>query len=243
MNDQDDLERRLAAWLTETARPMPPDLLDDIVATAPRVQRPGIRATFRSGRRLQVAVGAVAAAVVLAVGVGAALRPPVLPGATGTPMPSVGPSPTDTPGPSFPPATGTPEASIRLGEWHRNNYNAGEEQLLCREGTSSWTCDYVVPDGSGLFEGQNVTDAWTCPAWFPSTICDNVTAVYHGVLVLFPPGGETPGPFDRVSQDYVVTDVAGQAVLQLFWVDQFVCPWYRTFEEALAADYNCVFAP
>jgi hypothetical protein len=134
-------------------------------------------------------------------------------------------------------------ASSQQAEWHRNNYNAGEEQLLCREGTSSWACTYQVPDGSGHFSGRNVTGAWSCPEWFPSAICDNVVAVYHGVAMYVPSGGVPDGPSFLVSQDYVVTNVAGQAVLQLYWVDRFVCPWYRTFEEALAADYNCVFAP
>jgi hypothetical protein len=129
------------------------------------------------------------------------------------------------------------------GEWHRNNYNAGEEKLICREATPSWTCNYQVPDGMGWFSGQNVTASWTCPEWFPSTICDNVTAVYHGHAVYVPVGAQVSGPSFRVSQDYVITEVEGQAVLQLYWVDQFVCPWYRTYEEALAADFNCVFAP
>jgi hypothetical protein len=25
--------------------------------------------------------------------------------------------------------------------------------------------------------------------------------------------------------------------------DRFYCPWFRTYEEALAADYTCTFAP
>jgi hypothetical protein len=133
-------------------------------------------------------------------------------------------------------------SGARQGQWHRNNYNQGEEQLVCREATPSWTCNYQVPDGTGWFSGPNVSASWTCPEWFPSTICDNVTAVYHGRAV-YVPDGASPGPAAVVSQDYVITEVDGQPVLQLYWVDQFVCPWYRTFEEALAADYNCVFAP
>jgi hypothetical protein len=127
-------------------------------------------------------------------------------------------------------------------EWHRNNYNAGEEILTCREGAASWTCTYRIPDGTGRFSGTNVSDSWTCPGWFPSAICGNVTAVYHGRFLFVPAGGADESPV-VVSQDYVITEVAGQAVLQLYWVDQFVCPWYRTHEEAFAADFNCVFAP
>jgi hypothetical protein len=140
---------------------------------------------------------------------------------------------------SAPALAGTPGALN--GEWHRNNYNAGEEQLFCREATPSWTCQYQIPDGTGRFSGQDVTDSWTCPEWFPSGICDNVTAVYHGRFMFVPAGGASDAP-TLVSQDYVVTSVDGQQVLQLYWVDQFVCPWYRSYEEALAADFNCVFA-
>jgi hypothetical protein len=130
----------------------------------------------------------------------------------------------------------------QAGEWHRNNYNAGEEVLLCRESTPSWTCTYRVPDGTGWFSGQDITASWTCPEWFPSTMCDNVTAVYHGRTVYLPVGGSSGDSF-IVKQDYVVTEVEGQAVLQLYWIDRFVCPWYRTYDEALAADFNCTFAP
>jgi hypothetical protein len=144
---------------------------------------------------------------------------------------------------SAPTVAATRDAAPSSGEWHRNNYNAGEEQLFCLEASPSWTCSYRVDDGAGWFSGRNVTDSWTCPAWFPSAICENVTAVYHGLAVYVPTGSELSGPSGRVSQDYVITDVEGQAVLQLYWVDRFVCPWYRTFEEALAADFECVFAP
>ena len=48
-------------------------------------------------------------------------------------------------------------------------------------------------------------------------------------------------------QDYVVTDVAGQSVLTEYWIDQFGCPWFRTFDEAVTAnpgsEFDRVFAP
>src|SRR5215204_5586305 len=61
-------------------------------------------------------------------------------------------------------------------EWHRNNYNAGEEQQTCREGAQSWTCTYRLPEATGWFSGRDVTATWTCPAWFPGSICENVLA-------------------------------------------------------------------
>jgi hypothetical protein len=139
------------------------------------------------------------------------------------------------------PAVAAPAAQD--AEWHRNNYNAGEEVLTCREAAPSWTCTYHVPDATGWFSGRNVTGSWICPGWFPSAICDNVEAVYQGVAVYGPPDGRVSGPTFMVSEDYVLTRVDGQPVLQLYWVDRFVCPWYRTSEEAFAADFNCIFAP
>ncbi len=44
-------------------------------------------------------------------------------------------------------------------------------------------------------------------------------------------------------QEYIVTNVGGQEILQQYFVDMFYCPWFRTWEEALAADFNCTFAP
>jgi hypothetical protein len=117
------------------------------------------------------------------------------------------------------------------------------ERLVCREDVSSWTCTYLIPDASGFFSGRNVTDSWSCPSWFPGKICRNVTAVYRGSFELTAPFGQTPEPESVVAQEYVITDVGGRAVLQLYWVDRFVCPWYRTLDEALEAPFECTPAP
>jgi hypothetical protein len=264
MTDRDDLERRLEAWLANTARAMPPELFDDIVATAPQRARTGVRSEFPSGGRWRLALGALAAVLVFVVGAGIAgrlrLAPATAdsgapsqfgPSAGGSLPPSSSPSPSPSPEPSVGETVGTspspgavlPTASPIAEEWHRNNYNAGHERLVCSEASASWTCRYRVSDGTGWFTGQNVTDTWTCPGWFPSGTCDDVIAVYHGRLVLVAPEGQTPGPGSVITQDYVITDVDGRAVLQLYWVDQFVCPWYRTYKEALAAEFVCWFAP
>jgi len=242
MSDRDDLERRLEAWLDATARPMPPDVFDEVVATVPRIARAGTRAEFPSGRRWRVAIAGLAAGVILAVGLGIAFRPPIGPGTSGTPTASGTPA-ASRPVESNPPTEAPTEAPSR-GEWHRNNNNAGEEQLVCREGTDFWTCDYRVPNGTGSFIGQLVTGSWTCPGWFPRTICADVTAVYRGYFTVDePPAGQPSEKPEIVAQEYLITQVAGQPVLQLYWVDRFVCPWYRTFEAAMAADYHCVVAP
>ena len=231
MSGDDNLERRLEAWLEATARPMPPELLDDVVTSVSRARPNGVRARFPSGRPWRLVTGALAV-VILAIGIGAALRLPIGPGSSSTPAP---PSPI---------GSDVASAAPTIGAWHRNNYNAGEEKLACDEGPDIWTCDYTVPDGTGSFIGQVVTESWTCPAWFPGTICDNVTAVYRGYFAIDePPDGQATETPEIVRQEYVITSVGGQPVLQLYWVDRFVCPWYRTMEAALAADYNCVIAP
>jgi hypothetical protein len=250
MNDRDDFERRLQAWLDDTARPMPPQVGDDIVASAWRAPRVGVRAAFPPCRRWRLAIGTLAATLAVLVGVGMAFRLPVDPFVGGTPTQSL---PVETAPPGSPSATATvpptaapaPSASaLAAREWHRNNYGAGQERLTCRENPEFWTCDYLVPDGRGSFLGQVVTDDWTCPAWFPRTICSDVTAVYRGYFAIDAPSSGQAGPTPEiVPQEYVITQVGDQAILQLYWVNRFVCPWYRTIDEALAEDYICVFAP
>ena len=136
--------------------------------------------------------------------------------------------------------------------WHRLNPGAENEheRLQCVEADAHWSCAYdKLPEPGfhidatvGMFHGRNVRSTWTCPAWFSSDICDNVVAVYEGPATYFLDGG---GRF-RVGQHDVVTDMAGQSVTQ-YWIDQFACPWFRTFDEAVDAnpgsEFDCVFAP
>lgn len=138
-------------------------------------------------------------------------------------------------------------AAVSAGTWHRNNYGTEHERLTCREAVTTWTCFYdKVPeegfswdDRTARFTGRNVTDSWSCPTWFDSAVCDNVVAVYRGIET-FVGGGQHP---ITAAQEYVVTEVNGQLILYVYWVDNFYCPWFRTFDEALAADYTCTFAP
>ncbi len=144
-------------------------------------------------------------------------------------------------------AAGPASATASSAEWHRNNYGTGHERLICREATPSWSCVYDnvpepgVPGGDsvGHFTGRNITDSWSCPTWFDATVCDNVVAVYRGEAT-YTSSSNHPATF---RQEYVVTNVGGQAILQQYFVDMFYCPWFRTWEEALAADFNCTFAP
>jgi hypothetical protein len=142
---------------------------------------------------------------------------------------------------------GVPTTTAReFTEWHRDDYGAGHERLTCNEGAKAWACGYendVVATTTGGFSGRNVTSSWSCPDWFSSEICANVVAVYQGANTYLPPVGEGH-PF-RIDQDYVVTNIDGQAILYVHWRDSnvgpFYCPWYRTFQEALDAPFECTF--
>lgn len=144
-------------------------------------------------------------------------------------------------------------AAPPFGQWHRLNPGAENEheRLRCVETNAHWSCAYDklpepgfrIDETIGMFHGRNVTGTWTCPGWFSSDICDNVVAVYEGRATYFLDGGGRL----RVGQDYVVTDMAGQSVLIQYWIDQFACPWFRTFDEAVqtnpGSEFDCVFAP
>ena len=148
------------------------------------------------------------------------------------------------------------QSSPLAGEWHRlsvdRSHPAPEHELLrCVEnngaqaGTSSdtWFCRYSKrPDpelglswnnNQGFLAGRDVTSTWICPGWFPAGICPNVVSVVEGTMIFFEPSVHPPFP---VLQDLVVVRTATGDRLYNYWVNQFVCPWFRTFAEALAAN-------
>jgi hypothetical protein len=144
-------------------------------------------------------------------------------------------------------------AGAPSSEWHRLNpggsqATSGHERLICREAVPDWSCDYDnVPDSgyawsssTGTFTGGNVTRQWTCPEWF-GQVCLHVVAVYKGEGVFHPAVGR-PSTFRH---EYVVTNINGEAILFVHFVDLgFACPWFRTFAEGLAAnpsyDFDCL---
>jgi hypothetical protein len=150
-------------------------------------------------------------------------------------------------------ATAPVAAGSPSSEWNRLNPGGSQatsehERLTCRESGPSWSCDYQkVPDsgyswdsGTGTFSGRNATRRWACPDWF-GQVCLHVVAVYRGIGVFHQPVGHAAA----VSQDYVVTNINGEAILFVYFVDfGFACPWFRTFAEALAAnptyEFDCL---
>jgi hypothetical protein len=143
------------------------------------------------------------------------------------------------------------------GEWDRlsvdRSHVAPEHELLkCVEnngaqaGTSSdtWFCRYSkAPEPSlglswnnnyGSLSGHDVTASWTCPNWFPDGICGNVVGVVEGTMVFVDPSAHQ-APFPVLEDLVVVRTPAGERLYN-YWVGQFVCPWFRSFSEAVAAN-------
>ena len=141
------------------------------------------------------------------------------------------------------------------GMWHRLNPQQSQsnpapehERLTCHRSDGlpfealPWACRYdKLPEPAlnlawnttrGRFRGADVTTSWICPSWFPANVCQNVAQVVEGDFVFTPAGG---GQF-TVLQDLVVTQAGADQRLYDYWVNLFVCPWFRTFDEALAAN-------
>lgn len=149
-----------------------------------------------------------------------------------------------------------PAGARSPSEWHRLNPNADpaaaeHERLTCLEGASAWTCGYdkladpgfAWNDTVGHFSGPDTTGSWSCPAWFPAEACTGVVQVLSGNGKFLPDGGR---PFTLRIQ-YIVTQTDDRQLLWVYWVDQFVCPWFRTFDEAVAANpdrthQDCTFS-
>ncbi len=149
-----------------------------------------------------------------------------------------------------------PESPL-TGEWHRlsvdRSHPAPEHELLrCVEnngaqtgtGSDTWFCRYSkAPEPAlgltwnnnyGSLSGHDITATWACPAWFPDGICGNVVEVVEGTMVFVDPNAHR-APFS-VLEDLVVVQTTAGEQLYNYWVNQFVCPWFRTFSEAVAAN-------
>ena len=119
------------------------------------------------------------------------------------------------------------------------------ERLSCARGAELLVCQYDKVKGAGYhldntvarFKGHDVTASWTCPTFFPGPVCDNVHRVWGGRARYWPASG---GSFE-VDQQMVIVDWGGQKVMFQYWVGQFACPWYRTFNEASEANSNLNF--
>jgi hypothetical protein len=133
------------------------------------------------------------------------------------------------------------------GVWNRLSLDrahpAPEHESLACGGFIVWNCVYFkIPEpalnfywntNKGYFQGSDITANWACPAWFPAGICGNVTQVVHGTIVFVDPGVHPPL---SVLADLIVSGTGSSRKLNFYWVGRFVCPWFRTFAQALAAN-------
>ena len=143
---------------------------------------------------------------------------------------------------------GAVSASVTTLTWHRLNPAdpPEHERFFCVAG-ATWSCRYdKLPERRlgfawnqtrGTFSGIDTTDDWVCPEWFTSDPCAAADTVISGVGTFYFP--RASGTLS-VDQQLLVSD---DGRLWVYWVDQFVCPWYPTFGEALATDPSCVFIP
>lgn len=151
-------------------------------------------------------------------------------------------------------------APPHLETWHRLNPEtedsaAEHERLQCLPGLQ-WVCRYdKLPEPElelnwdrtiGMFHGRDF--AFTqddCPPWFPTEICEAAERVIAGSITYVQDEG---GAF-RTGHALIFTDGVEVAPLYIYWFDlEFVCPWYESFEDAVAAnptfaEMDCIFAP
>jgi hypothetical protein len=66
-------------------------------------------------------------------------------------------------------------------------------------------------------------------------ICEFATRAFSGVQTFYDPDS---GEVFSVDVVFIVTD---DGALWNYWVDQFVCPWYPTFKQALNSPADCSF--
>jgi len=131
--------------------------------------------------------------------------------------------------------------------WHRINGDqsnaAPEHEVLVCAVSADWSCSYSKEeepalnfhwDGTvGAFHGSDIADSWTCPEWFPRSVCNHTTQVASGQMTYT----FTDGSTFTANEELVVSKARGGPALYLHFVDfGFACPWYPTFEKALKSN-------
>ena len=149
----------------------------------------------------------------------------------------------------------TSAAPPQAETWHRLNPATDEEipeheVLTCLPGVQ-WTCRYDKQPEEGLhwdrtigvFHGRDIgfTEE-DCPEFFPTEICEGIELAIGGwITFALDDGGSL-----KTGQALLFTDGEGIAPLYVYWFNfGFVCPWYGSFEDALAAnpdaELDCIF--
>lgn len=144
------------------------------------------------------------------------------------------------------------------GVWHRlavhQTTRALQHQVLECGGSELWTCIFYIQPEPDLgfeltslgaeFQGSVIPE-WNCPNWLPVAICNNAVFVAGGKSIFDNKSGDPPLKADI---EYIITEIDGKQTLYEYWVKRFTCPWYRTFDETLAANPSpyhddCLQAP
>lgn len=148
-------------------------------------------------------------------------------------------------------------APPQVETWHRLNPATEDvapehERLQCLPNLQ-WVCRYDKLSGDGLhwdrtigmFHGRDFAFTQAdCPEWFPSEICEAAQQVIVGQITYAVDEG---GAF-RTGHALIFTDGVEVAPLYVYWFDLgFVCPWYESFDDAVAAnptgeEQDCTFA-
>lgn len=138
-------------------------------------------------------------------------------------------------------------APPNLEQWHRLNPETPEsapehEQLHCLPGLQ-WVCRYdKLPEPGlgfnwdrtiGMFHGRIVgLDPADCPGWL-TEVCEATDRAVVGSITYAVDEG---GAF-RTGHALLFTDDPDLAPLYVWWFNVgFACPWYDSFDDALAAN-------
>ena len=132
-------------------------------------------------------------------------------------------------------------------QWHRVNiYDdpPNHERWRCLT-DGEWRClfdnlpeptlGFFVSGVRAVFTGTDVTGRWQCPSWFPGAVCGSAVRVVAGTAAVVLP--RHSGTFTGEA----VFLVTASGDLWFYFVDDFVCPWYSTFDEALTSPAECTF--
>ncbi len=151
---------------------------------------------------------------------------------------------------------GATSQTTLVGRWDRLNFGPEHETFSCGQG-ETWHCrydkqpeptlGYITPDATyGLFTGQDVTSTWDCPEW-TADICNNMTFVVEGWIDYY----VWDGSIFSTDGAFVLAEINGDQVMYFYWLglpgQTFACPWYRSFDAALAAnpelENDCIYPP
>ncbi len=144
-----------------------------------------------------------------------------------------------------------PAASAETSStWHRDNLGKGHERLVCTATGALWTCRYdarpISQNDQGTAGGQfrgTVMESPPafCPMEWAPLVCEKAIRFVVGATIY--------GQTDTIWQELIFTnETNGLAPMYQFLVGPkgypfpAICPWYRTWTQALTHEHDC-FTP